>query len=62
LVEGKKKNILSVGKIADKVNLIVFTTTGRKIIEEDTRKVIAKGVINVDKLYVLKQNLGWNKR
>lgn len=61
LVDGIKNNILIVGQIVDKGNVIVFTSIGCKIIKEDTRKTIAKGCRNADKLYVLKKNSGRNK-
>ena len=56
-----KQSILSVGQIANKGHTIVFTLTKCKVIEEETRKVIARGFRNVDKLYVLKKNSDRNK-
>jgi len=61
MVDGLKDNFLSVGKITDKWNVVVFASTRCQIIKEDTRKTIAKGFRNADKLYVLKKNLGINK-
>lgn len=62
LVNGLKDNILSVSQIANKGNVIIFTSTRCKIIKEDTRKTIAKGFRNSDNLYVLKKYLVRNKR
>ena len=54
LVQGLKQNILSVGQMADKGNVIVFTSTKCKVMDEETREVIARGYKNTDKLYVFK--------
>ena len=54
LVQGLKQSILSVGQMEDKGNVIVFTSTRCKVMDEETGKVIARGYINVDKLYVFK--------
>jgi len=54
LVEGLKQNLLSVGQMADKGNIIVFTSTKCKVMDEETGEVIARGYRNADKLYVFK--------
>jgi len=41
--------------MADKGNIIVFTSTKCKVMDEETRKFIAKGYRNPDKLYVLEE-------
>lgn len=41
--------------MADKGNVIVFTSTKCKVIDEDFGKVIERGYRNPDKLYVLKE-------
>jgi len=43
LVQGLKQNIFSVGQMADKGNIIVFTSTKFKVMDEETGKVIARG-------------------
>ena len=43
LVQGINKNILSVGQMTDKGNIIVFTSTKCKVMNEVTRKVIIRG-------------------
>jgi len=62
LVDGLKDKILSVIQIDDTMHVIVFTSNGCRIIEEDTRKNITKGFKSLNNLYVLKKNLGRNKR
>jgi len=63
LVQGIKQNILSVGQIANKEHIIVFTSTKCQILDEEIGKVIARGYKNLDKLYVLaEKNSGRNKR
>jgi len=42
LVDGIKENILSVSQITNKGHVIIFTSSGCKIIEEDSGKAIAK--------------------
>ena len=54
LVQGLKQNLLSVGHVADKENIIVFTSTKCKVMDEETGKFIARGYYNADKLYVSK--------
>jgi len=51
LVQGLKHNILSVGLMV----VIVFTSTKCKVIGEESGKVIARGYINLDKLYMFKE-------
>lgn len=51
-LQGLKKNILSVGKMGNKVKIIVFTSTKCKVMNELTAKVIIRGNRNQDKLYV----------
>jgi len=62
LVEGLKHNILSVGQITDREHIVIFTSRGCRVIEEETRKVIAKGIRTPEKVYVLKRSKGRNKR
>ena len=54
LVQGLKQNLLSVGQMADKGNIIVFTSTKCKVMDEETGEVITRGYKNADKLYVFK--------
>jgi len=55
LVQGLKQNVLSVGQTEDKGNVIVFTSTKCKVIDEETRKVIERGYRNSNKLYMFKE-------
>lgn len=43
LIQGLKKIVLSVGQMADKQHIIVFTSNKGKLIEEETIKVIERG-------------------
>jgi len=52
LVQGLKQNIISVEKIANKGNIIMFTSTKCKDMNEENGKVIIRGYKNQDKLYV----------
>ena len=54
LVQGLKQNILSVGQMGDKGNVIMFTSAKCKVMDEETGEVIARGYRNADKLYVFK--------
>lgn len=49
LVQCLKKNVLSVGQMVYKENVIVFTSTKCKVMDEETGKVIERGNINADK-------------
>jgi len=42
IVDEIKENILSVSQITNKGHVIIFTSSGCKIIEEDSGKAIAK--------------------
>lgn len=44
MVQGTKQNIICIGQIANKGNVIIFTSNGWNIIEEDTREIIEKEV------------------
>jgi len=57
LFQGLKKNILSVGQMEDKRNIIVFTSTKCKVMNGLTRKFIARGYRNPNNLYIFKE---WN--
>lgn len=39
----------------DKGNIIVFTSTKCRVMDEESRKFIARGYRNLDKLYVFKE-------
>ena len=54
LVQGLKQNLLSVGQMEDKGNIIVFTSTKCKVMDKEIGEVIARGYKNNDKLYVFK--------
>ena len=41
--------------MANKENVIVFTSTKCKVIDEESGKVIARGYRNPDKLYMLEE-------
>jgi len=55
LVDGMKARIISLVQIDDKGHVILFTSTRCKIKEDYTRKFIAKGSRNEQKLNVLKK-------
>ena len=57
LVQQLKKNILSVGQIANKGNIIVFSSTTFKVMNELSGKFIIRGYKNRKKLYVFED---WN--
>ena len=56
LFQGIKHNILSVVQISYKGCIIIFISNKFKVINEETGKVIARGYMNPNKLYVLANN------